>query len=78
MSGCGENREEVRIDVKIDDLLRSTHLRGRAPAEVESGSATEPFVIRYMVGIDVGSTTVKSVVVDAATDAIIWQDYQRH
>ncbi|HTV15347.1 MAG TPA: BadF/BadG/BcrA/BcrD ATPase family protein [Acidobacteriaceae bacterium] len=31
-----------------------------------------------MVGLDVGSTTVKAVVVDAATDAILWQDYQRH
>jgi hypothetical protein len=26
----------------------------------------------------VGSTTVKAVVVDAATDQILWQDYQRH
>jgi predicted CoA-substrate-specific enzyme activase len=33
---------------------------------------------RLVVGLDVGSTTVKAVVVDAATDAILWQDYQRH
>ena len=33
---------------------------------------------QYLVGLDVGSTTVKAVVVDAATDQIIWQDYQRH
>ncbi len=32
----------------------------------------------YMVGMDVGSTTVKSVVVNAETDQIIWSDYQRH
>lgn len=31
-----------------------------------------------MVGLDVGSTTVKAVVVDPATDDILWQDYQRH
>ncbi len=31
-----------------------------------------------MVGIDVGSTTVKAVAVDAATDQILWSDYQRH
>ena len=30
------------------------------------------------IGLDVGSTTVKAVVVDAATDEILWQDYQRH
>ncbi|MFB3915534.1 MAG: BadF/BadG/BcrA/BcrD ATPase family protein [Terriglobales bacterium] len=33
---------------------------------------------KLMVGLDVGSTTVKAVVVDAATDQIVWQDYQRH
>src|SRR5690242_19130900 len=33
---------------------------------------------QLLVGLDVGSTTVKAVVVDAATDQVIWQDYQRH
>jgi predicted CoA-substrate-specific enzyme activase len=33
---------------------------------------------KYMVGLDVGSTTVKAVVVDAASDQVLWQDYQRH
>ncbi len=32
----------------------------------------------FRVGIDVGSTTVKAVVVDAGTDEILWQDYRRH
>ena len=32
----------------------------------------------FMVGLDVGSTTVKATVVDAATDKVMWQDYQRH
>ncbi|MGB0022511.1 MAG: BadF/BadG/BcrA/BcrD ATPase family protein, partial [Candidatus Sulfotelmatobacter sp.] len=32
----------------------------------------------FMVGLDVGSTTVKATVVDAATDKVLWQDYQRH
>ena len=29
-------------------------------------------------GVDVGSTTVKMIVVDNETDEILWQDYQRH
>jgi activator of 2-hydroxyglutaryl-CoA dehydratase len=33
---------------------------------------------RFMVGLDVGSTTVKAVVTDADSDKIVWQDYQRH
>jgi len=30
------------------------------------------------IGIDVGSTTVKAVLMDTATDRILWRDYQRH
>ncbi len=33
---------------------------------------------QFFVGLDVGSTTVKAVVVEAATDKVLWQDYQRH
>src|SRR5246127_5116127 len=33
---------------------------------------------KFMVGLDVGSTTVKAVVVNAATDEILGRDYQRH
>jgi predicted CoA-substrate-specific enzyme activase len=33
---------------------------------------------RFMVGLDVGSTTVKAIVVAQDSDRIIWQDYQRH
>ncbi|HET6349667.1 MAG TPA: BadF/BadG/BcrA/BcrD ATPase family protein [Candidatus Krumholzibacteria bacterium] len=35
-------------------------------------------VARFLIGMDVGSTTVKAVVVDAATDTLLWHDYQRH
>ena len=31
-----------------------------------------------LVGMDVGSTTVKAVAVDTSTGRIAWQDYQRH
>src|ERR1043165_2790025 len=31
-----------------------------------------------VLGIDVGSTTVKAVVVDSVSHAILWSDYQRH
>src|SRR3984893_8658537 len=33
---------------------------------------------RYMVGLDVGSTTVKAIVTESTSDKVIWQDYQRH
>ena len=38
----------------------------------------EKVMHQFLVGLDVGSTTVKAIVVDAATDKTIWQDYQRH
>lgn len=34
--------------------------------------------IRFLTGLDVGSTTVKAVVVDCTDDRIVWQDYHRH
>src|SRR5687768_8189786 len=42
---------------------------------------TEPIFDRtqpIVIGIDVGSTTVKAVVVDPKTREILWSDYQRH
>src|SRR6201987_3584356 len=33
---------------------------------------------QYLVGLDVGSTTVKATVVKADSDEVLWQDYQRH
>ena len=40
--------------------------------------ATNTTERRYFLGMDVGSTTVKFVVVDTKTDEILWRDYQRH
>ncbi len=33
---------------------------------------------KFRVGIDVGSTTVKAVVLDSDTDVVLWKDYRRH
>jgi predicted CoA-substrate-specific enzyme activase len=35
-------------------------------------------MLKYLAGIDVGSTTVKAVVIDSETDAVVWKDYRRH
>ena len=32
----------------------------------------------YFIGLDVGSTTVKAVVVTASSNQVLWRDYQRH
>ena len=34
--------------------------------------------LRFLVGFDVGSTTVKAVAVESASGEIVWRDYRRH
>jgi len=41
-------------------------------------STREDLKAELVIGIDVGSTTVKAVVVDPSTREILWSDYQRH
>jgi predicted CoA-substrate-specific enzyme activase len=47
------------------------------PSQAES-DLRSAFVGPVVLGIDVGSTTVKAVVVDPQTHQILWSDYQRH
>ena len=49
---------------------------GRSPTSTPT--RTHDADSELMIGLDVGSTTVKAVVMDPATDAILWKDYQRH
>src|SRR6204780_5098442 len=44
-----------------------------APAQRPHDHHTE-----FLVGLDVGSTTVKATVVEAATDKVLWQGFQGH
>jgi predicted CoA-substrate-specific enzyme activase len=48
------------------------------PVTIKPAQKPHDHVTKFLVGLDVGSTTVKAIVVDAATDQILWQDYQRH
>jgi len=60
---------------------KSTQLVQIAPLELPKIQPTQKphdHSTRFLVGLDVGSTTVKAVVVDSATDQVLWQDYQRH
>ena len=77
--GCGTGA--VKLDVQLNDLLNSASpdtLPARILAKSREVSAQSGHKMVYMVGMDVGSTTVKAVIVDAETDEIIWRDYQRH
>src|SRR6266536_107833 len=66
-------------DHKGPALIQITGLEPK-PTIQQVKHAEEPHdhSTKFMVGLDVGSTTVKAVVVDAASDQVLWQDYQRH
>ena len=52
--------------------------RCRPEVRLDPFEGTEAFPQGLMIGLDVGSTTVKAVVVDITSDDILWKDYQRH
>src|SRR5579875_2873411 len=56
---------------RVPPLRSRTHSQGGFTMDI-------PDPRNLMVGLDVGSTTVKSVVVDLTNQNIVWSDYQRH
>src|SRR5262250_3165448 len=67
-------------DHKGPQLVQIAPLEPPAPSIQQMRHAHKPHdhQTQFLVGLDVGSTTVKAVVVEAATDKVLWQDYQRH
>ncbi len=72
----------AKVDVQLDTLLNPAPVAESLPARILAKSrevaAQSGRKAVYSVGMDVGSTTVKAVIVNAETDEMIWQDYQRH
>src|ERR1700760_4807611 len=66
----------AKVDVALDSLLNSAPREDSLPARILAKSrevaAQSGHKAVYTVGMDVGSTTVKAVVVDTATDEMIW------
>ncbi|MDJ0945878.1 MAG: BadF/BadG/BcrA/BcrD ATPase family protein [Kiloniellales bacterium] len=52
----------------------------KRPAEpaVRPAAAADTPGVALLIGLDVGSTTVKAVVVEPVSQRILWQDYRRH
>src|SRR5437588_320556 len=67
-------------DHKAPQLIQIAPLEPQFPPVPQSTRAQKPHnhETKFLVGLDVGSTTVKAVVVEAASDTVLWQDYQRH
>jgi predicted CoA-substrate-specific enzyme activase len=70
-------------DHKGPQLIQIAPLEGALPQRPpvrQAAASPKPHDhnTQFLVGLDVGSTTVKAVVVDIASDKVLWQDYQRH
>jgi len=81
--GCGCGSQSAPTAAPAPRLVRlnvvTTGGKRRKPSGKSAefaGTATYPQGL--MIGLDVGSTTVKAVVTDPVTDKILWKDYQRH
>ena len=68
-SAAHQGRGRTRPRTSCTTLPTQTERQGAVPTNMDK---------HFLIGMDVGSTTVKAVVIDAATDQILWQDYQRH
>jgi activator of 2-hydroxyglutaryl-CoA dehydratase/predicted nucleotide-binding protein (sugar kinase/HSP70/actin superfamily) len=52
--------------------------KAKPEIEFQPFAGTDKYPQGLMIGLDVGSTTVKAVVVDPVSDEVLWKDYQRH
>src|SRR5246127_2333173 len=64
-------------DHKTSQLVQIVPLRPQVQ-QIPHAQKPHDHITKFLVGLDIGSTTVKAVIVDAATDQVLWQDYQRH
>ena len=68
-NGCCSSKS-IKLDVKLGELVAT--LPRPKPKPRSNPVPLGETKLAYYVGLDVGSTTVKSVIVDAATDQMIW------
>ena len=72
-----EANEDAMHDHNTSQLVQIAPLRPQVQ-RITHAQKPHDHVTKFLVGLDIGSTTVKAVIVDAATDQVLWQDYQRH
>jgi predicted CoA-substrate-specific enzyme activase len=78
--GCGsksngEAQQPTLLQLNVG-LVKAERVKPRAEPQPFQGTSQYPQGL--MIGLDVGSTTVKYVVIDPVTDQILAKDYQRH
>src|ERR1700720_2691995 len=64
-------------DHKTSQLVQIVPLRPQVQ-QIPHAQKPHDHVTKFLVGLDIGATTVKAVIVDAAAGQVPWQEYQRH
>lgn len=72
----GSENKATRVDIRIEELTGSHGVD--SPARTIPQAPHSNVDVAYLIGMDVGSTTVKAVVVPNGSDEILWQNYERH
>jgi predicted CoA-substrate-specific enzyme activase len=75
---CGSLSTPAPIGATVEVSLPKKRAAKRPTVVVQPFAGTQDYPQGLMIGLDVGSTTVKAVVIDPVHDTILWQDYQRH
>ncbi len=76
--GCSSTTLEQPVDLVQLNVGKLKAVRTRPRIEDLSFQPTDKYPQGLIIGLDVGSTTVKYVVVDPVTDEMLDCDYQRH
>jgi activator of 2-hydroxyglutaryl-CoA dehydratase/predicted nucleotide-binding protein (sugar kinase/HSP70/actin superfamily) len=80
--GCGVSAgasvDEPRLIQINRSASRALRSKPHAIADAPAFRPVDAYPHGLMIGLDIGSTTVKFVVVDPRSDEILLQDYQRH
>ncbi len=77
-SSCQHGADPQQAELIQLNITSLSASQKKPQADCQPFAGTEHFPQGLMIGLDVGSTTVKAVVVDPVTDEILWKDYQRH
>ncbi len=83
MSGCGGScgsggRPQAESATPLVPLLSRARAQRAASPDRVPFAATREFPAGLLIGLDVGSTTVKYLVIDGNTDGVLAKDYRRH
>lgn len=72
------SREQRGLRAEDARIIGPNTSRARSRGTIQQFDRTRDYPQGLMIGLDVGSTAVKAVLVDPARNEVLWKDYRRH